>query len=116
MKSDAGTTTYSIEVSGWNIDAEFFVERAQLRWDGDGDKFVTLRSAVRNGSSLSVRTINASGTVGPLLMAYRAEFAADQNSSDEKHLSVRLVPYRRSNSLNAPRNLSLDSFAGVHTT
>jgi hypothetical protein len=116
MRSEADTTTYSIEVSGWNIDAEFFVERAQLRWDGEGDKFVTLRSAVRTGSLLSVRTINASGTVGPLLMAYRAEFLPDRNSSDEKHFSVRLVPYRRSNSSNAPRNLSLDSFVGVHTT
>lgn len=116
MKSEPTKTTYAIEASGWDINAQFFVERADLHWDGNGDKLVRLRSVVRAGSLLSVRTIEASGTVGPLLMAYRAEFAAKQTVGEIGRSEVRLVPYRRSNSINAPRNHSLDSFAGTQTT
>ena len=42
--SESTAATYSVEVSGWDADARFFVERAELCWDGDGDKFVSLGS------------------------------------------------------------------------
>jgi hypothetical protein len=112
MTSESATATYSVEVSGWDVEARFFVERAELCWDGDGDKFVRLRSPVSNGSLLSVRPILASGTIGPLLMAYQAELVAERDGDEnEKVIEVRLVPYRRTGSTNAPGNRSLDSFA-----
>jgi hypothetical protein len=111
MTSEGATAKCSVEVSGWDADAQFFVERAELSWDGDADKFVSLRSSVRDGSLLSLRPISQSGTVGPLLMAYEAELVADDGARDEKKFKVRLVPYRRTGSTNAPANRSLDSFA-----
>jgi hypothetical protein len=111
MPPESATAIYSVEVSGWDIDAQFFVERAELCWDGDGDKLVSLRSAVRDGSLLSVRPILGSGTIGPLLMAYQAELVAEHGAGEEKVFKVRLVPFRRTGSTNAPGNRSLDSFA-----
>jgi len=111
MTSEAGTATYSVEVSGWDVEEQFFVERAELCWDGDGDKFVSLRSQVRDGSLLSLRPILASGTIGPLLMAYQAELISNRDGCEKKEFEVRLVPYRRTGSTNTPANRSLDSFA-----
>ncbi|MGB6431871.1 MAG: hypothetical protein WBF06_14905 [Candidatus Acidiferrales bacterium] len=110
MPSEATMAKYSVEVSGWDVDAQFFVERTELFWNGDGDKFVSLRSAVRDGSLLSVRPISHLGLSGPLLMAYQAELAVENETCDWKKFKVRLVPYRRTGSTNAPSNRSLDSF------
>ena len=109
--SESAAATYSVEVSGWDVDARFFVERAELCWDGDADKFVSLGSTVRDGSLLSVRPILASGTIGPLLMAYRAEIVPKPYGSEKEKIEVRLVPYRRAGSANTPGNRALDSFA-----
>ena len=40
-------TIYPIEISGWNVDGEFFVERTELRWNEKGEKRVSIREAVR---------------------------------------------------------------------
>jgi hypothetical protein len=111
MTSEGAMATYSVEVSGWDVEARFFVERAELCWDGDGDKFVSLQSPVCNGSLLSVRPILASGTIGPLLMAYQAELVAEHDGGEKKVVEIRLVPHRRTGSANSPGNRSLDSFA-----
>jgi hypothetical protein len=109
MTSEATTPTYSIEVSGWDVEKRFFVERAELRWTQDGEKFVSLRSIVNDGSLLYLRPILSSGIVGPLLMAYQAELMDDDVSGNTKKFSVHLVPHRRSGSVYSPANRSLDS-------
>ena len=100
MTSDCAAPTYSIEVSGWDVEARFFVERAELR---------CLHSIVNDGSLLYLRPISSAGTVGPLLMAYQAELADDDVTGDANRYSVHLVPHRRAGSTNAPGNRSLDS-------
>jgi hypothetical protein len=109
MTSEATAPTYSIEVSGWDVEARFFVERAELRWAEDGEKFISLRSIVHDGSLLYLRPISSTGSVGPLLMAYQAELANDDVTGDASRYSVHLVPHRRAGSVNAPGNRSLDS-------
>jgi len=110
MTSEATAPTYSIEVSGWDVEARFFVERAELRWAEDGEKFISLRSIVHDGSLLYLRPISSTGSVGPLLMAYQAELADDDVTGDTNRYSVHLVPHRRSGSVNEPGNPLLDSF------
>ena len=113
MKTQTVESTCSVEISGWDVDTRFFVERVDLRWEGDGDKFVSLRSIVQDGSLLYVRPISGAGTVGPLLMAYQADLVHDDGSGNGKTYSVRLAPHRRSGSSNAPANALLDSYGEV---
>ena len=58
-------TIYPIEISGWNVDGEFFVERTELRWNEKGEKRVSIREAVRDGSVVFARLMLQSPTAPP---------------------------------------------------
>lgn len=49
--------SYAVEVSGWDMDEAFFVEKTNLIWNSDGAKEISLCHAVRTGSVLFVRLI-----------------------------------------------------------
>jgi hypothetical protein len=50
--------TYSIEVSGWDLAEDFFVERAHLEWSaGEGEK-ICVRRPVRTGAVVFLRLIH----------------------------------------------------------
>ena|SRR5579862_1238880 len=49
--------TYTVEVSGWNLDETFFVEQSDLEWSESAHK-INLRHAVRKGSFVFVRLVN----------------------------------------------------------
>jgi hypothetical protein len=49
--------TYSVEVSGWDVNETFFVENTDLSWTADGTKEISLRQPVREGSVIFVRLI-----------------------------------------------------------
>ena len=47
--------THSVEISGWDTDENFFVERAYLQNCVDGHKHVSIRSRLRIGSLVFLR-------------------------------------------------------------
>jgi hypothetical protein len=47
--------SYAVEVSGWDVDECFFVEKTDLTWTADGMKEISLRQRVREGSVIFVR-------------------------------------------------------------
>jgi hypothetical protein len=47
--------SYAVEVSGWDMDEAFFVEKTELIWNSDGAKEISLSHAVRTGSVIFVR-------------------------------------------------------------
>lgn len=83
---------YPIEISGWNVDGEFFVERAQLGWNDLGEKRVSLRETVRDGSVVFVRLMSPKSESAAVPIAYQAELVADQRSRGA--VEMKLVPCR----------------------
>lgn len=55
-----GVTKYRIEVSGWDENEVFFVEKADLEWSGDENKRVRLRHLLRDTAVIFVRLLQTS--------------------------------------------------------
>jgi hypothetical protein len=47
------TSTRRVEVSGWDTSPSFFVEKAELEWNEEGCKHVTLGRELRTGQFCS---------------------------------------------------------------
>jgi hypothetical protein len=52
--------SYHVEVSGWDVGENFFVEKTTLCWCGDGTKIVFLRTSLHEGSLVFVRLSDSS--------------------------------------------------------
>jgi len=83
-------SVYQIEISGWNVEGEFFVERTELRWSERGDKRVSLRQSVRDGAVVFVRLMLQKSDHSTFPIAYQAELVADQRSRGS--IEMRLLP------------------------
>ena len=51
--------SYRIEVSGWGLDSDFFVEKADLVWSPGGEKRMKFRHALAEGAIVFVRLLSA---------------------------------------------------------
>jgi|ERR1700733_9106150 len=56
MPSSASPASYRIEVSGWDADENFFVEKADLEWRAR-EKKVSLQHPIREGAMVFVRLL-----------------------------------------------------------
>jgi len=70
---DPLTSTYSVEVSGWDITQSFFVERSELAWNEEAGKQLTLTRQLRAGTMIFVRLLQLTTTGRALPVAYQAE-------------------------------------------
>ena len=52
---NAKENTYQVEISGWDLDDNFFVERTNLLWGQNDRKMVLLRRPVVEGALVFVR-------------------------------------------------------------
>ncbi|HET7108509.1 MAG TPA: hypothetical protein VFI38_16970 [Candidatus Acidoferrum sp.] len=68
------TLTDMVEVSGWDEDQIFFVERSELDWDEYAGKHVTLTRMLSEGSIIFVRPIQPTALHRPNPIPYEAEF------------------------------------------
>jgi hypothetical protein len=66
--------TGMVEVSGWDEDEVFFVERAELGSDNYAGKHVTLTRMLSEGSIISVRLIQPMAMHRASPIPYEAEF------------------------------------------
>jgi hypothetical protein len=81
---------YPIEISGWNVDGEFFVERAELRWNDLGEKRISLRETVRDGAVVFARLMSGNTGSPAVPIPYQAELVPDQRSRGT--IEMKLVP------------------------
>jgi len=64
---------YRVEVSGWDMDEMFFVEKAEIAWDEETGKRVKLRRPLRKGSVVFVRLLQTSSVERAYPMAYEVD-------------------------------------------
>jgi len=68
------TQTGLVEVSGWDEDQIFFVERSELGWDEFAGKHITLRRMLAEGAIIFVRPIQPTALHRANPIPYEAEF------------------------------------------
>jgi len=74
LETQSLTQTGMVEVSGWDEDEVFFVERSALGWDEYAGKHVTLTRMLSEGSIIFVRPIQPTALHRPNPIPYEAEF------------------------------------------
>lgn len=66
-----GVTKYRIEVSGWDQEEAFFVEKTDLEWSGKEVKRVRLRHLLRDTAVVFVRLLQTSTQAHVCPVAYQ---------------------------------------------
>jgi hypothetical protein len=74
LETQSLTQTGTVEVSGWDEDEVFFVERSELAWDDYAGKHVTLTRMLSEGSIIFVRPIQPMAMHRANPIPYEAEF------------------------------------------
>jgi hypothetical protein len=64
---------YRIEISGWDLAENFFVEKTNLDWSEEDGKRVYLRRPLRDGAVVFVRLIAPTALVRTFPVAHRVE-------------------------------------------
>lgn len=67
------TTTYRVEVSGWDIQHNFFVAKANLEWTEDNGKKLTILRRLSDRAILFVGLVPATNPNRALSVPYEAE-------------------------------------------
>ena len=67
------TRLYAVEISGWDSQEEFFVERCELEWDEESGKRVALKRALANHATLLVRLLQTGDSDRSHPVVYEAE-------------------------------------------
>jgi hypothetical protein len=62
---------YSVEISGWNVDENFFVENTELNWTLE-QKTIQLQHPIRQGTVVFVRLIGINTQENSVPVAYQA--------------------------------------------
>jgi hypothetical protein len=84
---DPALGLYRVEVSGWDMDKMFFVEKAEIAWDEETGKRVKLRRPLRKGSVVFVRLLQTSSIERAYPTAYEVDpLQAEQNGYCEYKL------------------------------
>ena len=78
-----------VEVSGWDEDEIFFVEKSELSWDDFAGKHVALKHMLADGALVFVRMLQPTSLQRSFPVAYEAEFiACDAHGSHEFRLNA----------------------------
>ena len=83
------STNLTVEVSGWDDERHFFVEKSELEWGHAGRRTVLLRCPLHIGSMVFVRSRASSSPRKGYPIAHRAEFI--EPSCEPGAFRVRLV-------------------------
>jgi hypothetical protein len=89
MSASAGSTSsYRVEVSGWDDKENFFVEKTTLDWSEAGGKTLGVRSSIRLESVLFVRLIQPLGGGTGFPVPYRAVKVSSNYLNDRLTVKV----------------------------
>ena len=78
---NAYSTTYRIEISGWDEVENFFVEKADLEWSEEDGKKVALRHRLRIGAVVFVRLLVPTACSRSFPIAYQVENVSSMDPS-----------------------------------
>ena len=82
---------YRVEISGWDLSEQFFVERVGLEWGQGEQKKVLLRKRVRQGALIFVRLLDNSSPSQSFPVAYRAREVREREGNDLYELTLTQV-------------------------
>ena len=71
------TGLYRVEVSGWDQNQAFFVEKSELEWNEESGKRVALTSAVPDGAVIFLRLLPSRSVDRSHPVPYEAELVAE---------------------------------------
>jgi len=74
LETQSLTQTGMVEVSGWDEDEVFFVERSELGWDERAGKHLTLSRMLSEGSIIYLRPIQPTAQHRANPIPYEAKF------------------------------------------
>jgi hypothetical protein len=63
-----------VEVSGWDENQSFFVEKCDLAWDDFAEKHISLHRMLPDGAMVFIRTLQAHGLTQTPPTVYKVEF------------------------------------------
>ncbi len=75
------STSYQIEISGWDQTEKFFVETTELDWSGENDKRLHLRRPLRLGALVFVRLIHPTASLHSVPVAYQVKTVSDRDAA-----------------------------------
>jgi hypothetical protein len=85
-------TNYRVEISGWDIAENFFVEKTILKWNEDGVKRVSLRNPISENAIVFIRLSEPSASGSGFPVAYQA---IEVSAPDSRHMfQISLAPVR----------------------
>jgi len=70
----ANTDSFRVEVSGWDQDEIYFVEKSNLDWDEFAGKHVSLKHMLPEGAMVFVRTLQPTALRQAPPVPYHVEF------------------------------------------
>jgi hypothetical protein len=81
---------YRVEISGWGLGNNFFVEQIDLKWSEDGGKSVSFHQALPGGAVVFVRllTLGCESASVPLTYQAHEEKPMDCNGLCEMRLTL----------------------------
>ena len=88
---------YPVEVSSWDDEKNFFVEKTELRWSELAGKHVLLQRRIPPGTLVFLRLLDPVGLHRSNPVPYRTEQSEDQ---DADHCRIRLLPAKTESTSN----------------
>jgi len=82
---------YRVEVSGWDLNEKFFVERTALQWGQGESKTVLLRQRVRQGTLVFIRLVEKAVPSRTFPVAYRARQVIERENGALYELTLNQV-------------------------
>jgi hypothetical protein len=70
----SGVDSFRVEVSGWDEEEMFFVEKSHLSWDEFAGKHISLRHMLPEGAIVFLRMLQPTTMRQSPPMAYKVEF------------------------------------------
>ena len=86
------TNLYTVEVSGWDDNKAFFVEKSELEW-GEASKQVTLNRGLNEGAVIFLRLLQTVSNDRSRPVAYEAELVT-RNGEGQQQFRLRPVSLR----------------------
>lgn len=86
------STTYSVEVSGWDRSNAFFVERSELHWTEETGKQLTLTHQISAGAMVFVRLLQPIDGDRAFPVAYEVELLSGASERPQQFRLKRAMP------------------------
>ncbi len=78
-----------VEVSGWNLSEEFFVEKGLLSSDGDGEQRIVLQTWLRVGSLVFVRCSDRESAMRSIPVTYQVSRISQNGACASREICLK---------------------------